>query len=129
MHRYSNRVAGMELSLFEDFDPEPRTPLKADAGVAEGARLHLNEEFGRPLHYGLDNLCDASNENAELFLQLAGALVARMETKAIRGQSPVLPPADQQAVLTEKAKESSSEERGAGKECVRRVRSGGRREH
>src|SRR3546814_12816961 len=28
-----------------------------------------------------------------------------METKAIRGQSPVLPPADQQAVLTEKAKE------------------------
>ncbi|HEY9552820.1 hypothetical protein [Allosphingosinicella sp.] len=105
MHRYSNRVAGMELSLFEDFDPEPRTPLKADAGVAEGARLHLNEEFGRPLHYGLDNLCDASNENAELFLQLAGALVARMETKAIRGQSPVLPPADQQAVLTEKAKE------------------------
>src|SRR3546814_6117683 len=93
MHRYSNRVAGMELSLFEDFDPEPRTPLKADAGVAEGARLHLNEEFGRPPHYGLDNLYDASNENAELFLQLAAAPVARMETTAISGQSTVLPPA------------------------------------
>src|SRR3546814_14299107 len=82
MHRYSNRVAGMELSLFEDFDPEPRTPLKADAGVAEGARLHLNEEFGRPLHYGLAHLCDASNENAELFLQLTVAPVARMDQKA-----------------------------------------------
>src|SRR3546814_4747747 len=104
MHRYSNRVAGMELSLFEDFDHEPRTPLKADAGVAECARLHLNEEFGRPLHYGPDNLCDASNENAERFLQVAGALVDSMEPKAIRGQSPVLPPADQQPMYPEKAK-------------------------
>lgn len=105
LHRYHNRTDGIELSLFEEFDPEPKMPLKADAGVAEGARLHLNEEFDRPLHYGLDNLCDASNENAELFLQLAGALVARMETRAIRGRSPVLPASVQQTVLTEKAKE------------------------
>lgn len=105
LHRYHNRIAGMEASLFEEFDPEPKTPLKADAGIAEGARLHLHEEFGRPLHYGLDNLCDASNENAELFLQLAGALVARMETRAIRGQSPVLLASVQQAVLTDKAKD------------------------
>jgi hypothetical protein len=108
LHRYHNRIAGAELSLFEEFNPEPKTPLKADAGVAEAARLHLHEEFGRPLHYGLDNLCDSSNENAELFLQLAGALVARMETRAIRGQSPVLPPAVQQAVLNEKAGEIMS---------------------
>lgn len=105
MHRYHNRVASMEASLFEEFDPEPKTPLKADAGVAEGARLHLHGEFGRALHYGLDNLCDASNENAELFLQLAGALVARMETRAIRGQSPVLAAGVQQSVLTDKALE------------------------
>ena len=105
MHRYHNRTAGIEASLFEEFDPEPKKPLKADADIADGARLHLHDEFGRPLHYGLDDLCDASNENAELFLQLAGALVARMETKAIRGQSPVLSAVVQQAVLTEKARE------------------------
>lgn len=105
MHRYQNRIAGMEASLFEEFDPDPKTPLKSDAGIAEGARVHLHEKFGRPLHYGLENLCDASNENAELFLQLAGALVERMETRAIRNQSIVLGPDVQQAVLTDKANE------------------------
>ena len=104
LHRYNNRIDKMEPNLFEEFDPEPRTSLKADSDVAEGARIHLNEEFGRPLHYGLDTLCDASNENAELFLQLAGALVTRMETRAIRGQSPVLPATVQQVVLSEKAR-------------------------
>jgi hypothetical protein len=120
MHRYHNRVSGMEASLFEEFDPEPKTPLKADAGIAEGARLHLHEELGRPLHYGLDNLCDASNENAELFLQLAGALVARMETNAIRGKSPVLPASTQQTVLADKAKEIMT---GWAFPFARRVRS------
>ena len=105
MHRYANRVANVTPSLFEDFDPEPKTPLKAGSGVAEAARLHLNEEFGRPLHYGLENLCDASNENAELFLQLAGTLVARMETRAIRGQQAALPAAIQQEALRDKARE------------------------
>lgn len=103
MHRYANRIANLEPSLFEDFDPDPKTPLKADAAVSEAARLHLNEEFGRPFHYGLENLCDASNENAELFLQLAGTLVARMETRAIRGQQPALPAAVQQEALATKA--------------------------
>lgn len=105
MHRYANRVANVAPSFFEDFDPEPKTPLKASSGVAEAARLHLNEEFGRPLHYGLENLCDASNENAELFLQLAGTLVARMETRAIRGQQAALPADIQQDALRGKARE------------------------
>ncbi len=105
LHRYANRVSGQTLSLFEDIDPDPSTPLKANSGVAEGARLHLNEEFGRPFHYGLDDLCDASNENAELFLQLAGSLVARMETRAVRNQPPALPASLQQSALTEKARD------------------------
>ena len=103
MHRYHNRIPGP--ALFANFDPEPQKSLKADADVAEGARLYLNEKFGRPFHYGIDNLCDASNENAELFLQLAGALVTRMETRAIKGQSPVLLADVQNKVLTETAKE------------------------
>lgn len=105
LHRYANRVSGQTLSLFDDIDPDPSTPLKANSGVAEGARLHLNEDFGRALHYGLDDLCDASNENAELFLQLAGSLVARMETRAIRNQPPALPASLQQSTLAEKARE------------------------
>jgi len=105
MHRYSKRIDKVAPTLFEEFDPEPATPLKAGPGVAEAARLHLSEEFGRPLHYGLENLCDASNENAELFLQLAGTLVARMETRAIRGKQAALPAEIQQETLREKARE------------------------
>ena len=102
MHRYHVRTA-REPSLFGD--PEPSRPLIAKSDVAEAARLFLHSEFGRPLHYGLDTVCDASNENAELFLQLAGALVDRMETRAIRGHDPALSPGQQQAVLRDRGEE------------------------
>src|SRR6202012_1736628 len=51
------------------------------------------------------DVSDAANENAELFLQLAGALVDRMEIRAIRNQDPALSPVQQQAILRDKAKE------------------------
>ena len=78
LHRYANRVQHVTPSFFEIFDPDPKSPLKANSGVAEGSRLHLHHTHKRPLHYGVNNLCDASNQNAELFLQFAGALVARI---------------------------------------------------
>ncbi|MGB3723794.1 MAG: hypothetical protein WA979_13390 [Pacificimonas sp.] len=105
MARYANRIKDKQVSLFEVYDPEPSKPLSINAGIAEGARLHLHHLTGRAFHYGFENLCDASNENAELFLQLAGALVARMETQAIRGRALPLAADAQQAVLSEKAVE------------------------
>ncbi len=104
MHRYANRVQHMTPSLFEDFDPDPKSPLKADSGVSEAARFHLSDNWKRAYHYGISDLCDASNENAELFLQFAGALVARMETRVIRGKNPGLNAAAQENVLVEKAR-------------------------
>lgn len=104
LHRYAVRIARSTPSLFEEIDPDPKTPLKADAYIAHGARLHLHHEYGRPLHYGVDHVCDASNENAEVFLQLAGALVANIETRAIRNKPLALPAREQQSILMEKAK-------------------------
>ncbi|WP_193368050.1 hypothetical protein [Pelagibius marinus] len=104
LHRYAVRIARSTPSLFEEIDPDPKTPLKADADVAHGARLHLHHEYGRPLHYGVDDICDASNENAEVFLQLAGALVANVETRAIRNNPLALPAREQQSILIDKAK-------------------------
>lgn len=104
LHRYAVRIARATPSLFEEMDPDPKTPLKADSDVAHGARLHLHHEFGRPFHYGVDSVCDASNENAEVFLQFAGALVANIETRAIRNNPLPLPARDQQSILTDKAK-------------------------
>lgn len=104
MHRYANRIRHLTPSLFDDIDPEPTTPIKVNSHVAEGARLHLHHLYRRPMHYGFDDLCDASNENAELFLQFSGALVARMETLAIRNQTPALKAQAQQGALSDKAK-------------------------
>jgi hypothetical protein len=105
MHRYAIRTTGQTRSLFPEQDPEPKQALTAKSSVADAARIMLHQLYGRPLHFGLEDLCDASNENAEIFLQLAGALVARMETKAIRNQDPALTPAMQQSALADKARE------------------------
>ena len=105
LHRYAVRIARSAPLLEEiDLDPDPKTPLKADADIAHGARLHLHHDYGRPLHYGVDDVCDASNENAEVFLQFAGALVANIETRAIRNRPLALPARDQQLILIEKAR-------------------------
>lgn len=103
MHRYANRTPQRSLDIFGGEDPDPNVPLKPNAGVADGARAHLHAQFGRARHFGIDDLCDASDENAELFLQMAGNLVSRMETLMIRRKSPVLQPQMQQEELRRKA--------------------------
>ena len=67
MHRYFNRTGQGSLFEFEE-DPEPARPIKVDTGVVEAAKLHLLHDFGRAFFYGMDDLCDASSENAEQFL-------------------------------------------------------------
>lgn len=104
-HRYVNRVPQRQFTFDENDDPDPRIPLRPNAGVADAARLFLHRDFDRPLHYGFDTLCDASQENAELFLQMAGALVARSEARIIRGLKPGLTPNQQQEELKTRATE------------------------
>ncbi|MEO1603385.1 MAG: hypothetical protein AAFU49_23585, partial [Pseudomonadota bacterium] len=104
LHRYDKRRAHVTPSLFgDDDDPDPRNPLKADAGVAHGARAHLHHQFGRPFHFGADDVCDASNENAEVFLGFAGALVGEVETRAVRRKPLELNAKVQQSVLRDEA--------------------------
>lgn len=84
MHRHAKRVP--QTSLFEKDDVDPAKPVKADAGVAEGARVHLLHQFARPLYFGVDAICDASSDNAEQFLHLAARLVAAAETRLLRNR-------------------------------------------
>jgi hypothetical protein len=107
MARYHGRLL-RQASLFEGLlgEPEDREPARAltvDAPVVDAARLHLLHKQNRPYYYGIDVLCDASSENAEQFLRLAGALVERALTQRIRGRSAVLPPETQQHHLRERA--------------------------
>lgn len=86
-------------------DVEPAKPLTADSDVAEGARVHLLHRFDRPYFFGIDILCDASSENAEQFLQLAGRLVSQSETQLIRAKPATLTSGMQHTLLREKAGE------------------------
>lgn len=107
MARYHKRRA-RSAPLFDGLlepprDVEPARPITADAGVADGARIHLMHQFGRPYFYGIDALCDASSENAEQFLRLAGALVDRAQTQLTRGKTASLTPETQHFHLRERA--------------------------
>jgi hypothetical protein len=101
MHRYDKRRG--QPSMFEsDDDPEPSKPVAANASVLEAARLQLMHEFDQAFYYGIDDLCDASCENAEQFLQLAGALVETIATQVIREKGASLDPRMQHKLLRQR---------------------------
>jgi len=101
MHRYDKRRG--QPSMFEtDDDPEPTKPVAANTSVLESARLHLLHEFDRPYYYGIDDLCDASSENAEQFLQLAAVLVETIATQVIREKGASLDPRMQNKLLRQR---------------------------
>ena len=104
LERYAKRTPQRSL-LDEDIDDaEPTRPLTVDAGVADGARIHLLHKYDRPYFFGMDTLCDAGSENAEQFLQLAARLVSQSETQLIRrGNDPMLTSSVQHNLLRERA--------------------------
>lgn len=121
--RYAKRT---QPSLFEDVpsNAEPSRPLKINAGVADGARIHLLHNYERPYFFGIDTLCDASSENAEQFLQLAGRLVSQCETHLIRGKKPMLTSDLQNKLLRERATQIVDEWNFPQCQLVRRLTNG-----
>lgn len=121
--RYAKRT---QPSLFEDVfsNAEPSRPLKVNAGVADGARIHLLHTYERPYFFGIDTLCDASSENAEQFLQLAGRLVSQCETHLIRGKEPMLASDLQDKLLRERATDMVDEWNFPQCQLVRRLANG-----
>ena len=103
IHRYINRVPQQSLFEGQENDPTPRQEVAADAGVAEGARVHLRHAEKRALHFGLATISDASSDNAELFLHLSAALVDRMEARVINGDQPQLSARQQDRILVERS--------------------------
>ncbi|MCW0191772.1 MAG: hypothetical protein OJJ55_10775 [Rhodococcus sp.] len=123
--RYAKRIP--QRSLFEDStdDVEPNRPLTADAGVADGARIHLLHKHDRPYFFGIDALCDASSENAEQFLHLAARLVLQSETQLVRrGKDAMLTSGVQHKLLRERASEMVREWDFPQFQLVRRLADG-----
>ncbi len=124
LERYAKRTP--QPSLFDDTpdNVEPSRPLRVDAGVADGARIHLLHKYERPYFFGIDTLCDASSENAEQFLQLAARLVSQSETLLIRGKDAMLKGGLQHKLLREKATEMMHEWSFPQCQLVRRLADG-----
>ncbi len=104
LHRFAKRMP--DAALFADFDEDyqPSKPLTADSTVYEGARLHLLHAFRRPFFRGMNDLCDASSENAEQFLKLSAELVDAMASRLQRRKEPALSSVDQERKLRERAR-------------------------
>lgn len=102
MHRYAKRTP--QSRLFGE-DPEPSRSLTVDSAMFQAARLRLLHDFDRPFYFGSDDVFDASSENAEQFLRLAGVLVEASATRIIRRQSEVLLARTQHELLRSRAAE------------------------
>jgi hypothetical protein len=101
LHRMEKRG---QASLFEDHAPEPASTVpKVDVSVYDAARIQLMHRYGRPYYVGIDDVCDASSENAEQFLRLAADLVELAAVNVIRGKAALLEPSAQQQSLRDKA--------------------------
>jgi hypothetical protein len=98
LHRYSKRTGGPDL--FGE-DPEPSRPVVANTEVEDTARLHLFHEHDRPYYRGIDDLCDASTENAEQFLYLAAVLVDDLTNQLSRSRKRLLTATRQNQLLRE----------------------------
>jgi hypothetical protein len=125
LERYAKRIP--QRGLFEEGgdDAEPNRQLTADAGVADGARIHLMHHYERPYFFGIDTLCDASSENAEQFLQLAARLVSQAETQLVRrGRDAMLASGVQHKMLRERASEMVREWDFPQFQLVRRLADG-----
>jgi hypothetical protein len=104
MHRYAKRTP--QRSLFDSGDdPDPIKPLGVDISVYDAARIHLLHSYGRPYYYGIDDLCDASSENAEQFLRLAAVLVDTAAAQLVRSKGAVISASTQNESLRDRARE------------------------
>ncbi|AXL51152.1 hypothetical protein DSC91_003669 [Paraburkholderia caffeinilytica] len=108
IHRESRRSPQTELFASEPEELESQPDEQAasrsvNASLIAGANLQLLHDYGRPFYYGFDRLADASSENIEQFIQLAGALVDNVETRIVRGREPRLEAKVQNEILIRQA--------------------------
>lgn len=105
MHRFDIRRGRSGQTLFqsdEDAEADSSVVVAANDSVLEAAVFHLFQQFDRPYFFGIDDVCDASSENAELFLQLSAELVETVATQVVRAKPPTLAPGLQHKLLRER---------------------------
>ncbi|GJH22671.1 ATP-binding protein [Caballeronia novacaledonica] len=121
INRESRRTPQTELFAAEADEQEEVTPRTVNAALISGANLRLFHDYGKPYYFGFDRLVDASGENIEQFIQLAGSLVDNVETKILRGREPKLDAKIQNDVLIQQATASIERWNFPHSDAVRRL--------
>lgn len=91
----------------EEDDKKEISTIKS--ALLRGAEIQLMHEYDRPFFYTFDRLADASSNNIEQFIYLAGALVDGLETKLLRGKPAELDAKEQHQFLIERATQAIKE--------------------
>lgn len=86
-----------------DVSPDQRKQVKS--AVITGAAIQLAHQFDRPFYHSFDRLADASSDNIEQFISLAGAWVDELETRLLRNRPVELDAKQQHTILTNRANE------------------------
>lgn len=100
MNRFAGRRRRRAPSLFDtDDQSESEVQVAANSDVYSAAVFNLFHDYGRPYYFGVDDVCDASSENAEQFLQLTAELVEEIVTQVARGKNVLLTPQKQNSLM------------------------------
>jgi hypothetical protein len=109
----------IQSSEVEDESDEENKTVKS--ALVRGAEIQLMHEFDRPFFFTFDRLADASGDNIEQFINLAGALVDGLETKLLRGNPARLDAKEQHQLLTMRATQTINEWDFPNSESVRKL--------
>lgn len=106
------------LEIEEEDEEESKTVKSA---LVRGAEIQLMHQYDRPFFFTFDRLADASGDNIEQFINLAGALVDGLETKLLRGKPPKLDAKEQHQLLYERAAQTIEEWDFPNSESVKKL--------
>jgi hypothetical protein len=88
-----------------DAEGESEQSKRVKPALLAGASIQMTHRFGRPFFYSFERLSDASSDNIEQFINLAGSLVDEIETRILRGKKWQLDARQQHQIMTRRAEE------------------------
>lgn len=108
-------------NFVEGEENEAEKKKKAKSALIAGANIQLLHDFERPYYFSFDTVADASSDNIEQFISLAGALVDVIETRLLRNQSLRLDAKVQHQTLVKRAADTVDQWNFPHSESVRKI--------
>ena len=105
----------------DEAENEAEKKKKAKSALIAGENIQLLHEFQRPYYFSFETVADASSDNIEQFISLAGALVDVIETRLLRNHGLRLDAKLQHQTLVKRAVDTVSQWNFPHSESVRKI--------